>query len=247
MNIFKSAKAFAWGLIFFPLGLVLLYLAFTYIPGAARFMEDTAWGVVGQVPIFATASAILQEWMACGKFTVEVFSNGFMALLFGTLGDALVISCCIFFIKSIFTTFNRKGVGRFTKREWILTLVGVVAGVCVCAMKEKLAAAGDAILTLLICLGCYVVGLSLMFRGTLFPKGVYRNRKAGFILKMILGIVGDLLDTVCAVFIITALVHGPMMAQNGAQVWFAILWLVISVIVLVLKNNLMGLLAPDEV
>ena len=61
MSIYKAARYFAWGLILFPLGLVLLWAIITFLPGVANFLHNVVWGVLGQISSFSAISAVLEN------------------------------------------------------------------------------------------------------------------------------------------------------------------------------------------
>lgn len=247
MSIYKMARYFAWGLLLFPLSLVLLWAIITFMPGLASYLHNVVWGVLGQITSFSQISAVLENALSYSAFSLENFWISFLTVLFNALGDSLIIACCVFLTKSIFTAFTNKGRGRFTRPEWMLTFVGVLVGVGVCMSKGLLTANDGALLTLIVCLVCYIIGILLMLRGTVFKwGGRYCNRKAGFILNLLLGIVGDLYDTMCAMFIITGVVEGSCYVKAGGSVWVCILWILCSAFFFFIKSVLMEFLKPIE-
>lgn len=248
MYIFRVARYFARGLLLVPVGLVLLWLVITYLPGAADFLYSTLWALLGQVPIFSQASEVLQSALSLSQFSFEEYLSRFPLLLLAALSDSMIIGCCIFFVKSVCTRFNRKWQSRFTKPVWLLVLIGIVAGVTVCRVKGLLAANAEAILTLVVCLGCYIGGFSLLLRGTNFTRGgTYHNRWAGFIIQMLLGIVSDMFDALCGVFIATAVLQGARFVRQGGNALVCVCWIVVSALLLFVKNALLELLQPSDV
>ena len=246
--MFRQARYFAWGLILAPLILVALWLIITYMPGVASFLKSTFWGLLGQISVFSLASELLQSFVTASAFSLEDYMAHLIPLLLQTLSDSLIIACCIFLVKTICTRFNRKWQGRFTKPVWLMTLIGVVIGVAVCQIKGLLAVNGSAILTLVVCLGCYIGGLMLLLRSIGFTKGgTYHNRWAGFVISLLLGIVGDLLDALCGVLIITLLLNGAYYLQQGGSSTFYMVFLIASALIPFAKEVLLELLQPQNV
>lgn len=247
MNIFRVARYFALGLLLIPLGLVLLWAVITFLPGLAEFLHATIWALLGQIPIFSQASELLQSMVNMSQFAMDEYLIRFPVLLFSALGDSLIIGCCIFCVKAIFTRFNRRWQGRFTKPVWLMVLMGVVAGVSICAVKDQLAANAEAIVTLVVCLVCYLSGLGLMLRGLNFTRGgTYHNRWAGFLIRMLLGILSDMFDALCGVFIATALLQGARFVRAGGNGLVCVWWIVVSALLMFAKNALLDAMEPRD-
>lgn len=248
MDIYRMLRYFARTVILTPLAVIMYGLICTYLPWLADFLSNIFWGVLGETEIFSLASGVIEGGLSYSHFSVDNFFAGFLALLFGALSDAAIMGFCVFMVKSTHVFFNRTWHGSFTRPVWALTLTGVILGVVICGLKVKLAALGQSLLTLGVCLGCYIFGIALMLRGPKLTKhGTYSNRRAGFIIKMMLGIIGNMFDAFCGVFILTAIMEGPRLMKMGGSfvVWLA--WIGLSVALLVLKNMLTQLMQPDEV
>lgn len=249
MGIYKMLRYFARAVLLSPLVLIAVGLIVTYLPGVADFLSDVFWNYLGEKnTIFSLASNIIQGGMSYSYFSWDNYWGGFLALLFGALGESAIIACCIFAVKSSRVRFTRKAKGIIDGSAWLLTLIGVLLGIFVCGLKGMLAASGQAILTLVVCLGCYLFGIRLMFRGFTYNRNsTYSNRRAGFIIEMLLGIVGNMFDAFCAVFFITGWFEGPRLMRAGASVvvWFA--WMGLSAALLYLKILVMKMLAPQAV
>ncbi len=236
------------GALLVPLGLVLLWVIFTYLPPAAAFLDSTLGTMVGQIPIFSQASEILQSTIKLSKFSMSEYLLWLPVLLFSALGDSLTIACCIFCVKSVFTRFNRRWQGRFTKPMWLMVAIGVVVGVSICTIRDQLMADFQALFTLIVCLACVLSGLGLMMRGLNFSRGgTYHNRWAGFLIRMMLGIISDLLDALCGVFIATAVIQGHRLVSGGGNAWVCILWILVSALLIFAKNALLDAAQPQNV
>ena len=248
MNIFRIARYFAWGLLLAPACLLLAWATITYLPGVADFLKAVVWAVVGEIPIFAQAGEILQSMISIREFSLGLFLSQLPLFLISTLSDALIISCCIFLTKAICIRFNRRWQAQFSKPVWFMVLVGGAAGVLVCMLKELPFANAEAIVTLVACLACYLGGIGLMLRGTVFTwGGTYHNRWAGSLIGMLLGIIGNVFDAVCGVFIATTLMQGADFIKNGGRPMFCVSLIVTSALMLFVKNALLELLQPQEV
>lgn len=248
MSIIKLARYFAWGLLLFPFGLVLLWLVITFVPGLAGFMAKVAWGLLGQVSIFSLASEVIQGCLSYHDFTLEQYFVSFPVLLFGAMGDSLIIGCCIFVLKACYTTFNRSWHARLTRPVWRLTLMGVVLGVGICLLKEALAGQWAGIFTLIAPLACCITGIVILLRTPLAARHrTYRSRRAGHILGLLLGIVGDVFGAICGVFIVTTLLQGSHFIKEGGSVLNCLLWIVLSALLLFLNNALMEMMKPKEI
>ena len=248
MHIFRVARYFALGLVLIPLGLVLLWLVFAYLPPAAEFLQNTLGTLLGQIPIFSQASEALQSLIGLSRFSMDEYLLRLPWLLFSALGDSLTIACCIFCVKAIFTRFNRRWQGRFTKPVWLMVTLGVVVGVIICAIRDGLMGDYEALFTLVVCLACYGCGLVLMLRGLNFTRGgTYHNRWAGFLIRMLLGIISDLLDALCGVFIATAIFQGYQFVKNGGSALVCILWILVSALLIFAKNAILDAVQPQAV
>lgn len=249
MGIMRLLRYFARGVLAAPLVVIVLGLIFTYLPGLANFISNIFWGLLGETKLFSLASNIIAGSMSHQHFTWEDFWGGFLQLMLNALSEAVIMAVCVFVIKSSCIFFNRKWEGRFSRPEWLLTLIGVIIGVVACGIKNQLSLAGQGIYTLIVTIALYVVGIVLMLRGSKLLKGhpTYRNRRDGFIIKMLLGIVGNMLDAFCGVFFITALMEGPRLMDAGGSFITWVAWIGLSAAVLHLKNMLMDLMQPQKV
>ena len=241
-------RYFAAGVLLTPIALILLGLIFTYLPGVANFISNIFWGLLGETKLFSLASAVLQNGLSFKYFDWNQYWNGFVALLLGAMSEAVIMAVCVFAVKAFFVAFNTKWEARFTRPEWGLTLVGVIIGVVICGIKAKLAMAAQGLMTAMVTLVLYIWAILLMLRGgSLKNHPTYRNRRAGFIIKMLLGIVGNMFDAFCGVFIITALLEGPRLMRMGGSVVAWIAWIGLTVALLYLKNLVMKMLQPETV
>lgn len=247
MSIRRIARYFAWGLLLAPIIVVALWLVITFLPGVAKLFGNVVWGILGEIPPFAQASAALQEWVTNSKNTVASFFGHLMTILFSSLSDALIMGCCVFLVKSCCTFFNQEWRGRFTRPEWLLTLGGVVLGVIACKIKQNSAGAWASLLTLIICLACFGTGIGMMLRGVNFtPNGGYHNRWAGFVINLMLGIVGNVFDALCGVAIVTVLFSGKLLLETGHGILPCLLWIVVACGLLVVKNAIIDLAQPND-
>lgn len=240
-------RYFAWGLLLGPLALVVLWFVLTFLPGVADFLCDLVWGLLGEVRVFSQAAELLQLAISNRDASLQTYLTSFLVLLLEGLSDALIIGCCVFFVKATCTFFNRRWEGRFTRPEWLLTLIGVLVGVIFCRLKGVLGAAWSGIVTLVVCLVCYLGGLGLMVRGLNFTRGgTYHNRWAGFLINLLEGIVGNMLDALCGVVVITVLFSGRDLIKGRGGILPCLLWIVVSTVLICVRKTINDAMRPRD-
>ncbi len=238
----RLARYSAWGILMAPLLLVLTGLIITYMPPVADFLERTLWDYLSQLPIFSLALAILSSVTSVSNVSQQTFLLGYLQLLVYALRDAILIACCIFCLKSIYTKFNRKSEARFTRPVWLLTFSGVFLGVLVSTLSNDLSVLSQSIVFLVLCVGCIVFGMSLILKGvSIFGGGTYSNRRGAFAIGLLLGIVGDMFDALCGVFIATAVLQCHSLVAGGAKLITCLTWIAVSALALFAKSLIMDI------
>lgn len=238
-------RAFAILLLGGPVALILIGAACAYIPGAAQLLSDFFWSLLGEISIFKLASNMVQVLLGYQSFDTGIYFDAFMAVLVNGVADAAILSCCIFAIKSGCTFFNRTFHGRFLAPVWQMTLVGVIIGVAVIKIKSTLMPLFQSLLTLLICCGLFLYGIRLML-GRPTSSAVYNNRRAGFMIPMMVGILSDMFTAISAVMLITCIMEGPRCIRQGGSF---LIWLgcsILSVVFLYVTNLITNALSAVQ-
>lgn len=235
MTIYAIARAFAIIVLGGPVVLVAVGLACTYIPGAADVLSNLFWSSMGEIPIFALASNVLELLLEEDSITMENFTDSFLAVLFDGASDALILSCCIFGVKSANVSFNRKFEGRFLQREWRMTLLGVLLGVFAITVKGELQPLFRALLTFALCTVLFLYGIRLML-GRKTTSSVYNNRRAGFMITMMVDILANMFTAMSAVMLVTCVMEGPHYIRQGGSLLVWIACCVLSVLFLYITN-----------
>lgn len=243
MTVYLFLKIFALVLLLSPLVLILIGTIVTYIPGGAGFLSDFFWSLLGEINIFQLASNMLQMGIGYENLATENFVNAFLGVMFGALGDAAILSCCVFAVKSSCVFFNRKYISTFTRPVWAMTTVGVLIGVALIKTKGLLAPLFQGILTLVVCVGLFLYGIFKML-GWRTSSRTYRERRDAVLIRLMGGIVGNMFAAMCAVMLITCLLEGPKYVRAGGSLltwWF---WSILSLVFLHVTDWIMKLLEP---
>lgn len=227
-----------------PIVLIILGVICTWIPGGAQFINDLFLSALGEIPIFDLAANMVQVFLENKSLDFDSYLNGFMAVLVNSVADALVLSCCIFGVKCSRIFFKNNGYGRFLVSEWRLTLVGVLIGVVIIKMKSVLLPLGQSILFLIVTASLVLYGMSLMFKGT--PGRTYLNRRAGFLIPLLAGIISDMFTAMSAVFLTSCVMTGPYCVTRGGSFWTWLLCCGLSVGFLLVTSWLSGILSAVQ-
>lgn len=216
MSMYAIAKLCAILILASPFALILVAAIITYIPGAPELLFNFFMSTLGEVPIFDLASNVVQVFLENKSVTFETFLFDAMGVLLRSLMDAMIMSCCIFAVKVLGTSFKSNGQGRFVIPKWGLAILGVLLGVVAIKLKQNALPLVQSLVYPLGCIAVILYGIGLMFR---VPSGKYRNRRAAFLIPMLGDIIADMFTAVSAVMLLTCAMVGPKCVAGGVSLW----------------------------
>ncbi|MBR6570175.1 MAG: hypothetical protein IKK75_06935 [Clostridia bacterium] len=214
----KKILFLAGFLVALMIGGVLLYL---FPP-----LGELIFGLLGEseYSIFGRAAEIVKQYLTLRHSSPNAMLEGFWLLLSTEIISAILMGCCIFILKSIFTKFNRNYIGGLLYPKWLITFLGVCLGLGANSLIGAVTpdAVGE-LLKSLLSLGLLLLGIGMMlgFKGrTIDPnkKSHRRFRRAhlGYIVSLVLDIVGNAFNAILAVSFITSYLTGPALLHDDA-------------------------------
>ena len=257
MNVFSLANLFSWVLVLLPLILILLSIACAYVPGAPEFLTEFFVNLFGEVELFGNAAQMLSILYDSEKIQGDSLAAFFLNLLFSSLTETMIISCCIFAVKITFMSLRRARANTFGGIDqifiiwrypvFVLTAAGVALGVLFCSITEELIPQLRGLLTALVPMGIIGYGIFLMFRSAgMFPREKQRANTYGVFVKLFGEILGGILITLCMVLCVICLFVGPGYVRNGMPVRVLLAWYGLGILGIYLTFQLLQLMRPRK-
>lgn len=215
----------------------------TKIPFAAEFLSKLFWELLGEIPVFKVAAQILENALSYEKPTAGWFIVMYLEMIANSALDALILGFAVFLFKSIFARVTRQGLVTIP-REQLATVLGIVAGISLTMGKNVLPDVLAGLFEFLICLGCMLLGIGMMFRRTLTKPHRVRNRGTG-IAKMLMEILVDANIAILSVSLTVCSLEGPRIVQETGSIKMWLAWYVISMLLYGVLDTVLLLAAPS--
>jgi hypothetical protein len=166
-------------------------------------------------------------------------------MMIEALLDGLVMGCCIFALRSVFAKVNRQFEVGYPGGAWIPTGLGCLVGSLFMELAGHMNAAADALMSGLLCIGLMIFGIMMMLNKRPV-RNYYAKKRKNNVAKMLIDILANAAEAVCAVLMTTCVLEGPAWIAGGASVqdWFA--WLASGYFLWFTLDNVLWLMTPRD-
>ncbi len=225
--------------------LIVILVAILYFLGMTDFLSNAFWASLGTWKLFALTSDLLEGFVKNKNLDITFTVTAYLQLLVKGATDAIYLGACRFAFKSLFFNFEstRNDIGTvnmylFTRPIWLLEIIAVCLGVAV----RPLFGFGSQHLTVI--LQGAVSILLIIFGMTFFGKAGRKHSGATFfqrfVYNMLIPVLVGALNSVAVANMLTVLLDGPRMLQNGAYPLPMLAWYAINVLLLFAFSLLEG-------
>lgn len=240
-----------FAIIFSPIALSVVILFLHLVPDVSGFLSNVFWSWVGDIGFFPMIIDYIQKY--CSHETVrieELLSAYFALMVYGAL-DAIFMGCCIFAIKSIFTTIKtitNKG-GNYDRfffflpgRGWIPSLIGVFIGVALQPVFGFGSRHMGAVLKGALSIALLVYGITKIWTAgskmLSWRDSDYERVREKYLLGLLFDILINAFQAIAVANVLTLWMEFGRMWRAGAHLLPMVIWLLSSILLVYLCNLL---------
>ncbi|MBR3906308.1 MAG: hypothetical protein IKJ51_11445 [Clostridia bacterium] len=226
------------GLLFIFLPMMMYFISF--IPGGADFIHNLFWETLGIFEIFEGAASAMSSFLISEEIQFDNMVRQFFKSISESFLQAWIIGICVTICVEICTKQEiskrwEKGTNvkyavlsnGFIGSPVLLSAIGVFVGVLILTLIKKAdSETKQAVLYGAIAIGLMLTGIGIM----LGKRKKYSEYTTGRIVGNLLKTLGGAAYAFCVAGAVAALMNAPLMIQNGASIWHAVLWYFVMVV-----------------